>query len=153
MFFWAYRGDLHADLPRLSRGLDTTDLELWSSAVVGAGQTIDLETGEPAAPNARGLTISFPELRQYTVLQVSRDRGVWLELLAAILILAGLLPALYSSRRRVWVRAEPNGAGTVLKVGGFALQRKSQFEEEFARLVDELARAAGERSAGRVAPP
>ena len=30
---------------------------------------------------------------------------------AAILILLGLLPALYTSRRKVWVRAEPNGSG------------------------------------------
>jgi hypothetical protein len=36
------------------------------------------------------------------------------------------------------VTAEPDGRGSVLKVGGFALQRRSQFEEEFAKLVDEL---------------
>ena len=65
-----------------------------------------------------------------------------LVLLAAILVLLGLLPALYTSRRKVWVRAEPNGSGTILKVGGFALQRKTQFEEEFAKLVDAMARAA-----------
>ena len=63
--------------------------------------------------------------------QVSRDAGVPLVLPAAILILVGLLPALYSSRRKVWVRAEPSGEGAVLQVGGFALQRKPQFEEEF----------------------
>jgi cytochrome c biogenesis protein ResB len=55
------------------------------------------------------------------------------------------LPALYTSRRKVWVRAEPNGEGTVLKVGGFALQRKPQFEEEFTKLVAELERATTER--------
>ena len=76
-------------------------------------------------------------------LQVSRDRGVPLVLLAAILVLLGLLPALYTSRRKIWVRAEPNGNGTVLKVGGFALQRKPQFDEEFSKLVDAMARAAG----------
>ena len=63
-------------------------------------------------------------------------------MLAAILVLLGLLPALYTSRRKVWVRAESNGSGTVLKVGGFALQRKTQFEDEFAKLVDAMARAA-----------
>ena len=40
------------------------------------------------------------------------------------------------SRRKVWVRAEPAGDGAVLKVGGFALQRKPQFEDEFARLLE-----------------
>jgi hypothetical protein len=32
----------------------------------------------------------------------------------------------------------------VLKVGGFALQRKPQFDEEFSKLVDAMARAAGD---------
>ena len=72
-----------------------------------------------------------------------------LVLLAAILVLLGLLPALYTSRRKVWVRAEPNGNGTVLKVGGFALQRKPQFDEEFSKLVDAMARAAGGDSVRR----
>ena len=59
-------------------------------------------------------------------------------LLGAILILLGLLPALYTSRRKVWIRAEPSAEGTTLRVGGFALQRKTQFEEEFAKLVADL---------------
>ena len=124
--------------------LDTTPMRRGPRGVVGAGQTLDLRTGKPITVSdpGSGFTISFPELRQYSVFQVSRDRGVPLVLLAAILVLLGLLPALYTSRRKVWVRAEPNGSGTVLKVGGFALQRKSQFEEEFAKLVDAMVRAA-----------
>src|SRR6266540_3910886 len=54
-------------------------------------------------------------------------------------------PALYSSRRKRWVTAEPDGLGSVLKVGGFALQRRSQFEEEFAKLVDELTGTSRDR--------
>jgi cytochrome c biogenesis protein ResB len=65
-------------------------------------------------------------------------------LAAAILLLMGLLPALYTSRRKVWVRAEPRHEGSVLKVGGFALQRKEQFETEFDALVDALDLSAGE---------
>ena len=61
----------------------------------------------------------------------------------------GLLPALYTSRRKVWVRADPDGEGAVLKVGGLALQRKPQFEEEFAKLVEAMTmRRAGRRRAG-----
>ncbi len=84
--------------------------------------------------------MTFEGVRRYTVLQVSRDRGLWIMLAAAILILVGLLPALYTSRRKVWVRAEPAGSrqGSVLKVGGFALQRTTQFAEEFDRLVGDL---------------
>jgi cytochrome c biogenesis protein len=127
--FTAYQGDLHADRIQNAAELDTTDLSKWVTDAVGVGETRAL--GE-------GITISFPELRQYTVLQVSRDRGTLIMLVAAVLILLGLLPALYSSRRRVWIRAEPDGSGTVLKVGGFALQRKAQFEEEFSRVVEDL---------------
>jgi cytochrome c biogenesis protein ResB len=66
-------------------------------------------------------------------------------LVAALLILIGLIPALYTSRRRVWVRAEARPSGTALVVGGFALQRRVQFEEEFARLVSALADDEKER--------
>jgi cytochrome c biogenesis protein len=86
--------------------------------------------------------MTFADLRRYSVLQVTRDVGVPIVLLAAILLLLGLLPALYTSRRKLWVRAEPVDGGTLLKVGGFALQRKAQFEEEFAKVVDAIVRAS-----------
>jgi cytochrome c biogenesis protein len=136
MTFDAYRGDLRADLVQSAGVLDTTAMRKFDSGVVGAGETADL---------GDGLTVSFPELRRYTVLTVTRDRGRWLVLAAAILILLGLLPALYTSRRRLWVTAEAGGAGTVLKVGGFALQRRGQFEEEFGKVVRELGRTSEER--------
>jgi cytochrome c biogenesis protein len=134
----AFRGPLTD--PSL-RALDTSTMQPWGGGlIVGQGQTKLLG----ADGDGSKIRMAFPDLRKYSVIEVSRDRGVWIVLLAAILILLGLLPALYSSRRKVWVRAEANGAGTVLKVGGFALQRKAQFEEEFAKLVDQLARASGE---------
>ena len=97
--------------PSLS-SLDTSLMKTVSSGVVGGGQTVSLDTGKPLGPGAAqdGLTLSFPDLRQYSVLQMSRDRGVPIVLLAAILVLVGLLPALYTSRRKVWVgprRVEP----------------------------------------------
>jgi cytochrome c biogenesis protein len=133
----AYRGTLTD--PSLS-GLETATMQRWSHVLVGRGESKVL------GPDGDGgdLSVSFPELRQYSVLQVSRDRGVWIVLTAAILVLLGLLPALYTSRRKVWVHAEPDGDGAVLKIGGLALQRKTQFEEEFTKLVDELVRACGE---------
>lgn len=141
--------------------LDTAFMRQGASGFLGRGQTVDLErgclvsgpglgddngegadrSGCPKGPV--GMRMSFPELRQYSVLQVSRDAGVPLVLGAAILILVGLLPALYTSRRKVWVRVDPAGEGSVLKVGGFALQRKGQFDEEFAKLVAALVAAAG----------
>jgi cytochrome c biogenesis protein len=128
--------------------LDTASLEEVSSGIVGAGRTSDLADGQalPAGDVGSGSTISFPSLRQYSVFQVGRDAGVPLVLAAAILILVGLLPALYSSRRKLWVRADPADEGAVLRIGGLAMQRKPQFEEEFARLVDALEAATGRPS-------
>ena len=123
---------------------DKTFMRKTASGFVGADRTASLETGEMLPPGqSGGLTLSFPDLKRYSVLQVSRDRGVPIVLIAAILILLGLLPALYTSRRKVWVRAEASDDGAVLKVGGFALQRKPQFEDEFTKLVDAMTKAAG----------
>lgn len=137
MTYTAYRGDLLLGRARPGVGLDTTALKKWKEGVVGADETKGI---------GGGITVSFPELRRYTVLEVKRDRGLWIVLLAAILLLCGLIPSLYSFRRRVWVRAEPDGGGSVLKIGGFALQRRAQFEDEFGRLVEEMARASGDRT-------
>jgi cytochrome c biogenesis protein len=129
MTWEAFEGDLRAELVQSAGVLDTSAMRPLGTGVVGAGETVDLRPG---------LTVAFTDLRQYTVLTVTRDRGLWIVLAAAILILLGLLPALYTSRRKLWVTAEAAGAGTLLKVGGFALQRRSQFEEEFSRLVRDL---------------
>ncbi|HEY7399890.1 MAG TPA: cytochrome c biogenesis protein ResB [Actinomycetota bacterium] len=147
LFFTTWKGPLVDPSPR---SLDTSVMQEGRKGALGEGQTCSLSTtkcwgpGE-GTPEADELTISFPSIRQYSIFQVSRDRGVPIVLLAAILVLLGLLPALYTSRRKVWVRAEPNGEGTVLKVGGFALQRKPQFEEEFTKLIAEIERATTER--------
>ena len=142
-------------------GLDTRYLHKTTSGVLGEGWTVDLDQGCPisganadvpaavaggtcpdgGAPGA--LTMRFPELRQYARLQVSHDATVPYVLGAAILIVLGLLPALYVSRRKVWVRARPDGDGSFVQVGGFALQRKDRFDEEFAGLVDAIAAASG----------
>jgi cytochrome c biogenesis protein len=135
----AFEGDLASELRPSFARLDTRGLRGFRSGIIGAGQTVHL-SGD--------LTVTFADLKQYTVLQVGRDRGLWIMLAASILILLGLVPALYTSRRKVWVRAEPASEGSVLKVGGYALQRTSQFEEEFTRLVDRLARAAGRSPGG-----
>ncbi len=139
MTWEAYEGDLRADLVQSVSTLDTSAMRKVGSGALGAGETVGI---------GRGVTVSFPELRRYTVLTVARDRGMWIVLVAAILILIGLLPALYGSRRKVWVRAEAEGPRTVLKVGGFALQRGSRFDEEFSGLVRDLERSLREGARG-----
>ena len=135
--------------------LDTTLMDEVSSGILGAGRTADLADGAmiEAGAEGSGSTISFPALRQYSVFQVSRDAGVPLVLAAAILVLVGLLPALYSARRKVWVHVDPSDGGSLLQVGGLALQRKPQFDEEFARLVGAMSAAGGPASTRGPASP
>lgn len=102
---------------------------------VGRGDLHAAGTGRMPVPGVGDLVLSFPELRQYTVLLISRDVGIPVVLAAAILVLVGLIPALYGSRRKVWIRAEPAPGGALVKIGGFALQRKDSFEDEFDRIV------------------
>jgi cytochrome c biogenesis protein len=141
--------------PSLS-GLDTRLMHQVATGGIGRGWTVDLARGcvtsgasSSSLPQqlagticpagaATGLTMSFPELRQYSRLQISRDTTVPWVLGAAILILAGLVAAMYSSRRKLWVRAEPKDAGSVVRIGGFALQRKDRFEEAFPKIVEDL---------------
>ena len=142
-------------------GIDTRYMHQVGSGGIGQGWTVNVDRGcvvdgldrrvpgqlgDLACPHANGpgdLTMSFPGVKQYSTLQISRDSTVGWVLAAAILIVLGLLPALYVSRRKVWVRARPAATGSVLQVGGFALQRKDRFDEEFQRLVEAIVVAAG----------
>jgi cytochrome c biogenesis protein len=127
--FTAYRGDLRLTAAQNVFALDKRGLGRWEEGGIGMGQRARLPGG---------LEISFPELRQYTQFRVARDPGRWIVLAAALLVLAGLIPALYSSRRKLWVRAVPDGDGTLVQLGGVALQRRAAFEDEFRTLAGEL---------------
>jgi cytochrome c biogenesis protein len=127
--------------------LDTRFLQPVSGArgLIGGGASADVLDGATGVPSSwpQDLSIRFADVREYSVLQVTRDRGVPVVVLAAILILVGLLPALYSSRRKLWVRAREDERGTELQIGGFALQRRDRFDEEFERVVADLQHACG----------
>ena len=60
---------------------------------------------------ANGMVVSFTDLKQYSVFTLASDPGVPVVAVAAGLMLCGLVPSLYVTRRRVWVRSTPDGAG------------------------------------------
>ncbi|MGH2692474.1 MAG: cytochrome c biogenesis protein ResB [Actinomycetota bacterium] len=132
LFYDAWRGDLRLDRVQNVFTLDKTGLvRFGEGGGVGLGDTAILPGG---------VEVTFRDLLEYTQFLVKRDPGLGLMLAAALLTFAGLLPALYSSRRRVWVRAIPaDGSGTRLQVAGFALQRRAAFEDEFRSIAGELA--------------
>lgn len=147
--------------------LDTRFMRVVRGGFLWEGSTVDLDraciaAGPAATVTAQAgcpggvepsLTLTFDSLPHYSVLQVGKDIGVPVVLAAAILIVVGLLAALYTSRRKLWVRAEPAGEGSRLIVGGLALQRRSQFQTEFDRTVDALVAASGGSVREAVAAP
>ena len=130
----AYQGDLQAHRAQSVFTLDRSRLELLGDrpVVLGLGQSRKL---------ANGMEVSFIGLKQYSVLTLARDPGVPVVAVAAGLLLLGLVPSLYVTRRRVWVRATPAGPGvTRVELAGLALQGKAAFEAELARLAEAMRR-------------
>ncbi|HZA83669.1 MAG TPA: cytochrome c biogenesis protein ResB [Actinomycetes bacterium] len=130
----AWQGDLRADRAQSVFTLDRTRLEPLGDRplLLGPGQSGRL---------ANGLEVSFTGLKQYSVFTLASDPGVPLVAVAAALLLAGLVPSLYVTRRRVWVRAVPAGPGvTRVELAGLALQGKPAFEIELARLAEQVRR-------------
>jgi cytochrome c biogenesis protein len=129
-----YQGDLQADRAQSVFTLDRTRLEPLGDRplLLGLGQSGEL---------ANGFEVSFTGLKQYSVFTLARDPGVPIVAIAAALLLAGLVPSLYVTRRRIWVRATPAGPGTTrVELAGLALQGKPAFAGELARLAQQVER-------------
>lgn len=141
-----YRGDLQLGATQQSIvELDADRLELEGGRFMRLGDTYE----------HAGVTVSFPELRRWVGFQVSsRPQIPWL-LFGSALLVAGLFPALYAYRRRLWVLATPSddGTRTLVRVSGRAFQRPERFEEEHARLVDALAAATDAAPPAVASPP
>jgi cytochrome c biogenesis protein len=138
----AYQGDLRADRAQSVFTLDRTRLRPLGDrpVLLVPGQSKEL---------ANGMVVSFTDLKQYSVFTLARDPGVPVVAAAAALLLLGLVPSLYVTRRRIWVRATPAGPGaTRVELAGLALQGKAAFEGELARLARQAQRGAGGRMPG-----
>ena len=97
----------------------------------GPVDTAMLRPGDAREVVEGNLTVEFLDLGYWSGLQVSHAPGRWLLLLGGGLILAGLIPSLYSYRRRIWVAVQPAQDGSEITVAGVALHRKSAFVDEF----------------------
>ncbi|HVM00334.1 MAG TPA: cytochrome c biogenesis protein ResB [Egibacteraceae bacterium] len=142
-----YSRSPEADNPRLIADLYVGDLGLERPVPASEfdreeGTRLDppaiLAEGGSAAMAGGNLTVEFPELAMWSGFQVSHAPARWLLLLAGMLMLTGLLPSLYSYRRRLWVEACEADGPTRVTIAGVALQRKTAFADEFARLAGEL---------------
>jgi cytochrome c biogenesis protein len=128
-----FQGDLQASRAQSVFTLDQSRLRPVGDRplVLGLGQSGELPDGTE---------VTFADLKQYSVLTLARDPGVPVVALGAALILLGLVPSLYVTRRRVWVRATPTPGGSRVELAGLALQGKAAFAGELARLAAEVER-------------
>lgn len=129
-----YFGDLGLQRPVPAAQFDRAGGPV-QTAMLRPGTTTELARGS--------LTVEFSDLAYWSGLQVSHQPGRWLLLVAAVLLLVGLVPSLYSYRRRVWVEIIPEDDGSRLTLAGVALQRKDTFADEFAGLAAALRTATG----------
>jgi cytochrome c biogenesis protein len=135
----AFRGDLGLDsgVPQSVYALDDTHLTRVATALLGVGDVMKLPGGKA--------TLTFTGVDQWGSFQVTRDPGKQIVLVAAIVMIAGLLLSLRVRRRRIWVRVEPDtGGATVVEAAGLGRTDSGAFAEEFHDLVAQLKTVAPE---------
>jgi len=144
LFFTVYSGDLGVDdgVPESAYRLDTTAMTQLSSqdgevfaAALAPGETVQLPDGVGS--------VTFEDIQRFAALNVRHDPTKGWALTFAVLSMLGLVGSLFVPRRRVWVRAVPDGAGsrTVVEVAALARGEDPGLDRE----VDDLVRRLGER--------
>ncbi|WP_430592155.1 cytochrome c biogenesis protein ResB [Humidisolicoccus flavus] len=131
-----YQGDLGLDdgIPRSVYALDTAELEQIAgreaevpTLEMALGATVDL-------PNGLG-TITFDDVQRYAVFDVHHDPTQLWVLVFAVVLFGSLIISLFIRRRRVWVKATPNG----LELAGLARGDDPTLEAAVANLAEKLA--------------
>jgi cytochrome c biogenesis protein len=130
----AWRGDLgfSSGIPQSDYSLDVSKLHHLATNQLQPGDKMKLRNGA---------TVSFEGVDQWATFQVAHQPGKTTVLVAAILIVAGLLGSLRVRRRRFWLRAVPAQAGhdgrsTVVTAAGLARTDVGGFVAELDDLVD-----------------
>ncbi|MGB9377502.1 MAG: cytochrome c biogenesis protein ResB [Mycobacteriales bacterium] len=140
-----YSGDLGLDsgAPQSVYSLDQRQIRLerltLSKLADGRPARVVLAPGQ-SVRLADGTTVRFDGYKEWARLQVARDPGEQLALLAASAMVIGLLLSLRIRRRRVWFRFSPDpgtdDAGrTVVAVGGLARTDSDTFTAEFDQIT------------------
>jgi cytochrome c biogenesis protein len=132
----SYAGNLgmNSGPPQSVYSLDTSGLRELPIAPrpLAIGQSMKL-------PNGLG-TLTYTGYKQWVSLQITYDPGQTPALWSGIFVLAGLLLSFMVRRRRVFVRAGTDAAGTtIVDLGGLTRSDAAGgFEEEFAGLATEF---------------
>jgi cytochrome c biogenesis protein len=90
-----------------------------------------------------GATVTFNGVHEWATFLIAHDPGKHLVLVAAILVVLGLLTSLRVRRRRLWIRAVPvveadGSRRTVVEAAGLARNDTEAFTQEFDSLVQRM---------------
>jgi cytochrome c biogenesis protein len=152
----ALSGDLHLDagIPQNVYSLDLADLRQVNidGPLKGARAAQVLFINDPNNRTISGLpggmTMTVDSVQSFVTFQVKSDPYKDLALLAAVLIVVGLLLSLRIRRRRVWVRVKPQDDGrTLVELGGLSRTEADGFDKEFAELTRRMEASDMEQSA------
>ena len=113
----AYAGDLGMDAgtPQSVYALDKDGVDLVEKPD-GSMFRVDLALGDTVRlPHGLG-SVTFERLERWNKIQISQTPGKWIALVGVVLALLGLLGSLFIRPRRAWVRARPDGEGTLVEV-------------------------------------
>lgn len=147
--FNAFTGDLGLNdgVPRNAYALETDGLTQIAGRNAAAGPLV-LGLGQSAElPNGLG-SVQFSGLKRFVTVDIYHDPTQTGVLIAAILVLGGLLMSLFIPRRRLWVVARESSAGVKLEYAGLARGEDPGLEAA----VDDFARSHHQRIASTMEP-
>ncbi|HEV2087405.1 MAG TPA: cytochrome c biogenesis protein ResB, partial [Cryptosporangiaceae bacterium] len=144
----AYRGDtgLDSGVPRSVYSVDQGQVQRGELKQLGArklrpGQSWTLDDGS---------TLTFVGFREWMSVTIAHDPGERVVLVAAAVMLVGLVASLTVRRRRIWFRftpaapADEDEAGrTVVTAGGLARNDADSYADEFRATVAAVAAGLG----------
>jgi cytochrome c biogenesis protein len=135
----AWKGNLG-----FNSGIPQSDYSLPVTGLKNIGITQLSPGGSWKLPD--GATVKFVGVQQWATFQVAHEPGKRTVLIAAVLIVAGLLGSLRVRRRRFWIRAVPAPVGqdprrTVVTAAGLARSDVGGFVDELDDLVKQIGRS------------
>ncbi|GAA3765627.1 cytochrome c biogenesis protein ResB [Microbacterium kribbense] len=158
-----YQGDLGIDggIPRSVYALDTSGMTQLTGGTTGV-KSIELSPGQTSAlpdglgsitfddASPAGATDSSESVKRFASLSIHRDLAAPWVLLFALLAVGSLMLALFVPRRRMWVKATPDGGTVRLEYAGLARGE----DPTLAGAVEALARKHGDAlgKAGQAGP-